>query len=73
MNLAKTQKAVLLHLAGKAQHNLFCNHAGRAESFLRANGLAEYFKAPGLVCGEMKECTYTRITEAGKKLAEVVA
>ena len=70
MNLAKTQKAVLLKLAGKATHNLSCNHVDRAESFLHANGLAERYSFEGLVCGKMQTCYGTRISEAGKKLAD---
>ena len=73
MNLTKTQKAMLLHLAGKAKHNLFCNHAGRAESFLKTVGLAEGYSFDGVVCGELKTCYGTRLTEAGKKLAGEVA
>lgn len=72
MKLTKTQKAVLIHLAGGAHHGLFVNHAERAARFLRANGLAEGYEFQGVVCGQEKTCYGTRITEAGKTLAEEI-
>jgi hypothetical protein len=70
MNLTKTQKAMLLHLAGKAPHNLATNHALRAKQLLRSKGLAEYYSFTGLVCGHSMICWDIRLTESGKKLAE---
>jgi hypothetical protein len=67
MNLTKTQKAVLLKLAGKVESIPYsCNHENRAFDALRSGGLAEWFQyeTPAGIC------TGRRLTDAGKEAAE---
>jgi hypothetical protein len=69
MNFTKTQKAVLLKLAGKLESTPYtCNHEDYAFGALRSLRLAEWFQYET----PAGTCTGRRLTDAGKEAAENV-